>query len=185
MSAEGKKCRIASADLSDLLFTAKATLGSWQTTMSRRGTGETSYRPRIHTHASIAIDPYAYWEDGYKPPVDEDGYYQPDERMDCDEYTIAVARLISHLPDIAKELLEKRNDIDALIAALKEVQWQPIETAPTDGTLILVCRTGMRETPRIVLFMDGAWWSAGGQWISDTRSRWMPLPKPPAEEGSP
>jgi hypothetical protein len=59
------------------------------------------------------------------------------------------------------------------------MQWQPIQTAPKDGTDILVCGHGVIRT---------AQWSAKDQtfrvnayaFIRIDPTHWMPLPDPPA-----
>ena len=68
--------------------------------------------------------------------------------------------------------------------------WQPIETAPKDGTLVLTCVEGVYYRP-----ITGVWSSyhpnqagktcwrtspVGGDKIAPTH--WMPLPDPPKEE---
>jgi hypothetical protein len=64
--------------------------------------------------------------------------------------------------------------------------WQPIETAPKDGTTIDVCnRWGDRSAD--VAWVDGKWryWGVDGfgspGWVSLDLSptHWMPLPEPP------
>lgn len=59
--------------------------------------------------------------------------------------------------------------------------WQPIETAPKDGTEILACTRGTKWPPQIV------WWEAyggrgRGQWFYSPDgyswpTHWMPLPE--------
>lgn len=68
-------------------------------------------------------------------------------------------------------------------------QWQPIETAPKDGTKVLVCcigvssRTKKREGQIVVDFWnkDFEYW---GEFNRDyfPATHWMPLPTPPVGE---
>jgi len=58
--------------------------------------------------------------------------------------------------------------------------WQPIETAPGDGTRILIYRSGYREAVCV------AWWSAENQWWATVPGgwgwyahHWAPLPAEP------
>lgn len=58
--------------------------------------------------------------------------------------------------------------------------WQPIETAPKDGTLVLLFEDGVQYI---------AHWAetAGGQFFNDAEyqhnpTHWMPLPTPPAHD---
>ena len=74
----------------------------------------------------------------------------------------------------------KKDDIRALVAA---VTWQPIETAPKDGTNILAIET---ETIKIVFWYSGLKeWGSQQDWFDDGKwepTHWMPLPKPPKED---
>lgn len=63
------------------------------------------------------------------------------------------------------------------------MEWQPIETAPKDGTEILIYSE--IEGVRSSYFEHGMWQK--GSWFSKPEERerakpkkWMPLPKPPA-----
>lgn len=85
--------------------------------------------------------------------------------------------------------------IDALKAAVdsasspaegrEALAWQPMETAPKDGTLILAVAVGDvrngRVTPIVVRFSTRRqyWLSEPGQWMHYP-THWMPLPDPPA-----
>ena len=61
-------------------------------------------------------------------------------------------------------------------------EWQPIETAPKDGTRVLVVERG---TVSIADWFDGNGWEPGAcWWATDSGSlrdvtHWMPLPEPP------
>lgn len=56
------------------------------------------------------------------------------------------------------------------------MDWQPIETAPKDGTEILTYRgAGLMA---VAAFVDGYWCIADGCDITSV-THWMPLPDPP------
>jgi hypothetical protein len=65
------------------------------------------------------------------------------------------------------------------------MEWQPIETAPNDGTRVLVWLTrspARSGRPQVVM---GAPWHDGKQaWWIDCATHWMPLPEPPSIRGS-
>jgi hypothetical protein len=74
--------------------------------------------------------------------------------------------------------------VDALNAAESRTSpvggWEPIETAPRDGTLILVCRAGDKDWPlRCRRWQDSHWRG----WDAEDATHWMPLPAPPAQPG--
>lgn len=83
--------------------------------------------------------------------------------------------------DQTADRIEKRKraeQAETSLAAARERNWQPIETAPKDGTHMLMYRksTGI----------DEAWWKGDGWggrswWYpqSDQPTHWMPLPEPP------
>ena len=58
-------------------------------------------------------------------------------------------------------------------------EWQPIKTAPKDGTDILACwRKG--GTMDVVRFIEGHWLDDDTeQPVISEPSHWMPLPEPP------
>lgn len=63
-------------------------------------------------------------------------------------------------------------------------QWQPIETAPKDGTRILVYRKGAKRYPLVsVDSFESVKWPWPPCWYhspSDEQpTHWMPLPEPP------
>jgi hypothetical protein len=91
----------------------------WQVTMARHD-GVTHYHIRGHCEPAIAVVKDEYWEDDYEPPVDDYGYNQPDERMDCDPVRVDIARHIAAAnPDTILELIRQR---DELLAALKDAR---------------------------------------------------------------
>ena len=90
----------------------------WQVTMARHD-GVTHYHIRGHCEPAIAVVKDEYWEDDYEPPVDDYGYNQPDERMDCDPVRVDIARHIAAAnPTAILELIWQR---DELLAALKRI----------------------------------------------------------------
>jgi hypothetical protein len=66
-------------------------------------------------------------------------------------------------------------------------EWQPIETAPKDGTTVRAgamsgARPGLVPYPLPYRFLDGRWTAVvGGEWrpIDPQPTHWMPLPAPP------
>lgn len=104
------------------------------------------------------------------------------------------------LHDRMRDAEGERDMLRARVAESEAGGWQPIETAPRDGTRILVAITGDRDEPMTV----EAWWPEGaedwylaGQYparydcagpISEIMygsvTHWMPLPAPPAGEVS-
>ena len=58
--------------------------------------------------------------------------------------------------------------------------WQPIETAPKDGTFILVAVPGDVKTHiMLVWWVDGWCWDMTNTPIVGTPTHWMPLPASP------
>jgi hypothetical protein len=62
--------------------------------------------------------------------------------------------------------------------------WQPIETAPKDGTPVLGFLPQAYQGKggyEVVLFdpSDGKWWIGCAFWVQP--SHWMPLPTPPID----
>lgn len=83
--------------------------------------------------------------------------------------------------EVQKLLYRGAQDIERLQALIP--QWQPIETAPKDGTEVLVTNA-QSGAASVVLWNDGdpmvGWMSLDGP-IYDMYffSHWMPLPEPP------
>jgi len=70
---------------------------------------------------------------------------------------------------------------DAIKAALQSPavpSWQPIETAPNDGTILLTYDS-IREETHIAYLSYGCWNIVGAEDIEYRPTYWMPLPQPP------
>lgn len=62
-------------------------------------------------------------------------------------------------------------------------EWKPIETAPTDGTKVLIFWAYWSAVPFVAYFRHGQW--IGDEACSDgvdDPTHWMPLPDPPSVE---
>lgn len=62
-------------------------------------------------------------------------------------------------------------------------EWQPIATAPKDGTRVLVAAPSHLTMigawlEKRVTYMEGKWWSNNAPIIPDP-THWQPLPEPP------
>lgn len=67
--------------------------------------------------------------------------------------------------------------------AMSQAQWQPIESAPKDGTIVLLCA----DVPWLIRMgyfePDDRWYSIPqGSMENDQPTHWMPLPSPPQEQ---
>lgn len=95
-------------------------------------------------------------------------------------------------PYYDKQLYRKEVEpiVDAFVGAGKVIRtleresgWQPIETAPRDGTYVLCYWTtemcGYDKVGMAFCKSNGAW--DIGWWVCPTPVGWMPLPKPPTD----
>lgn len=99
--------------------------------------------------------------------------------------------------DVMREYAEHDRAIDALIAAVREqaydnlrgaTAWQQIETAPKDGTTVVVYDPTLNFDRVTMAAWDRDEATEGGQcWREDSHNfdrlnptHWMPLPSPPA-----
>jgi hypothetical protein len=66
--------------------------------------------------------------------------------------------------------------------------WRPMDSAPRDGTRVLVCRKAVAgnarnaEPVRTARWKDGSWCStdpAGSMWTDSVLLAWQPMPEPP------
>lgn len=75
--------------------------------------------------------------------------------------------------------------INNITSSKKAPKWQPIETAPTDGTYILVCVAGEEFHPVTVHRNMGGWEKHFAtrdrvhHMLDLSPTHWMPLPRPP------
>jgi hypothetical protein len=72
----------------------------------------------------------------------------------------------------------------ALLVLSSASAWQPIETAPKDGTRIIVYRTGYAEAGCIGFWSNDydEWRIAGAGNCFLNATHWAPLPQPPKEQ---
>lgn len=134
------------------------------------------------------------WENG------DDCYEDPEE---CAGFLGKAFRLDDDIFNRCVELLNRRNPprnaaSTALQAPVREVPgWQPIETAPNDGTDILICQAWdasgnpMCENSHALFTQRASWWAGenggNGSWIVYNSmvldpecffepTHWMPVP---------
>ena len=86
---------------------------------------------------------------------------------------------------LCRELRELRDQVAFLkaerpeVVVYREPEWQPIETAPVDGTRILFLGcNGVFESSIHPCIPAGAYMGDGWQEDADV-THWMPLPEPP------
>jgi hypothetical protein len=80
--------------------------GPWQIRMGRDKFGSTGYQVCAHTHAAMCIAAEDYYPSPkYFPDMDEDGFYQPDERIDCFGHRVATARYIAAANPLAMQAI--------------------------------------------------------------------------------
>jgi hypothetical protein len=90
----------------------------------------------------------------------------------------------------ADSIEDLRDGMIAAIAAYLEAQWQPIETAPKDGTVVWAYHPcgalgGLRPACRAVAWNSGGYWETdscyGSAESSTGFTMWCLPPKPPKE----
>jgi hypothetical protein len=97
----------------------------------------------------------------------------------ANDFDSIVANMLLHIGGQAEEITKLRQQL-----AKPAVEWMPIESAPKDGTEILLC-TLNPVLPDIGLcywrddnVMTGWTWGLGHGFTNPTH--WQPLPNPPA-----
>jgi hypothetical protein len=68
-----------------------------------------------------------------------------------------------------------------LLEALHAAEWQPISTAPKDGTRIMLWLDGPIRAPKAVFGrLDKGGWVTEGSGLAKP-THWMPVPEPPKQ----
>ena len=99
--------------------------------------------------------------------------------------TSGIAEVAARNPNVMEYMRHWEGRAEAAEAKLaKAVEWQPIETAPTDEA-ILICG-GYVLYPCVASLNNGEWdaEAQGGilrEDIADYPTHWMPLPAPPSQ----
>lgn len=83
---------------------SKHTDGPWLVAIVRDKHGTTSYQVLTHTHTLVSVNAEEFYEDGNYPERDDDGFYIPDEYIDCSASKVANAYLIAAAPDLLEAL---------------------------------------------------------------------------------
>lgn len=192
---------------------AKATKGPWEVD-TEQSEGEYGSAPDTHTGYEdflIGAEINGKWatllttENSTEKLIDED--YDEDYHRAWDVIGEAnsalVVAAVNALPSLLDRIEAQDATIARLTAELEATKWQPIETAPKDGTTIDVWRDGNRETVNWGLpphccgemgqYCDSDWHSLKGPgWICSTFgefvggkhdpfTHWQPLPTSPSE----
>jgi len=105
-------------------------------------------------------------------------------------YAVAFCRFelskIANEVDMGDMSRCKHGDFVGYCSKCNAVNWQPIETAPRDGTRILGWYNGVYERnigEYVVVFYSAipyrTWFDSTGMPIDGAPDKWMPLPPPP------
>ena len=116
-----------------------------------------------------------------------------EKRVDLLSYTLEESRPVPCGAPWAAAIQQLRMFKTHLVAlrsrqAPQASGWQPIETAPKDGTEVWLGRKAKRnarhEGWRIPFchYQDGTWYDDEGLGIPDDPTHWMPLPPAPEKE---
>lgn len=97
-----------------------------------------------------------------------------------DQFTAKSAARIANVAFQQGKEEALREVDEAAALSTESAGWQPIETAPTDNTPVLVWQAPWEFPSRATFTTDDeVWCSAGGIEVNPTH--WMPLPTPPSE----
>lgn len=101
-----------------------------------------------------------------------------------DAQATRITELEAQLADAKQVANDCRIVADNAIAEVKKNQWQPIETAPKDGTEIVVGYGLQSGFPKKIVSFNKLhnFWSHYGEaniGLQNNATHWMPLPNPP------
>ena len=99
---------------------------------------------------------------------------------------VALEWMLSEFPEeITEGEKQARANASASLSEAKAGGWQPIETAPKDGTSILGYWLGGQHDCAIhaTKFIRGRWWATNEDFPQREPTHWQPLPAPPAQRG--
>ena len=88
---------------------------------------------------------------------------------DTDHRCTCIEKIMAHVASLRRELDEARRDGERL--------WQPMETAPRDGTAVLL---SIEDSVDAAIFWKEQWLFRGEIPLTGEPDAWMPLPKPQA-----
>ena len=88
---------------------------------------------------------------------------------DTDHRCTCIEKIMAHVASLRRELAEARRDGERL--------WQPMETAPRDGTAVLL---SIEDSVDAAIFWKEQWLFRGEIPLTGEPDAWMPLPKPQA-----
>lgn len=117
---------------------------------------------------------------------DDGAVWSEPTRVRYDDFSRARAYFAEGEPAVLGHHADSNMLTDAIVAALSARGmlvggWQGIETAPRDGTAILLARGGDD------MDIELGYWSAAGYWadVEFEPTHWRPRPPPPPEEKTP
>lgn len=107
-----------------------------------------------------------------------DGRIMFDRSVDCDDTDEADAQFIAAFnPTVALRLLTELREARQTIAGR---QWQPIATAPKDGSRVIIGWPSGYVTAGYLAPVRGTWVTVNGEYTKTLwPTHWMPLPAPP------
>lgn len=113
---------------------------------------------------------------------------------DYNDWRRSAGRYASDEIEIAQYMPNTRAIGDAIDWACEQIermQWRPIETAPKDGTIVLVFAISEGDPYDRPSTIAEAWWGCGGETLTHWAgigltawhrpTHWIPIPPPPGE----